>query len=422
MSFSVSKKSGNRKNKVLVAGYIGGINVGDEAIALTVAASLKEDHNCDVTIASGQPELSQKYMQYDVSFVETFYPGKLLDSKALFELIKVIKNTDILLFAGGGLLQDVHSTKLLEHGAFLCSIAKVLNKKVVAIGVGAGPIKSELGKQFANTFMRFNDVVYFRDEYSRNYIENTLHIESGTSRIALDSILLIKINKILKAKSKNKIGLCIRDWPGLPFNNISLLLKKLIDLEYKIVFIPYEKSDILLFGKLHEMFGNNIVLAKDESFESTLETIGSLHFLISMRLHANLFSALLKTPFVALAYDNKLRTVFSSIGYENNVFDLDFPFNDVFEKVINSSNTSMSNLDDLTEIQHKALDAVLNDSTVEIKKMDLHLKVTAFLFWMNRLVFKPTLVSISMKVSPFLKPIVPSIIEKKIKKMLGIDW
>jgi len=208
----------------------------------------------------------------------------------------------------------------------------------------------------------------------------------------------------------------------LPFNNISLLLKKLIDLEYKIVFIPYEKSDILLFGKLHEMFGNNIVLAKDESFESTLETIGSLHFLISMRLHANLFSALLKTPFVALAYDNKLRTVFSSIGYENNVFDLDFPFNDVFEKVINSSNTSMSNLDDLTEIQHKALDAVLNDSTVEIKKMDLHLKVATFLFWMNRLVFKPTLVSISMKVSPFLKPIVPSIIEKKIKKMLGIDW
>ena len=146
-----------KKLTVLVAGYAGGINIGDEAIIATVAKRLKKHYGFRVVIASGQPNQSKSYIGEEFEYIKADYPGNPLGFRATLSFVSAVQQCDAVFFAGGGLLQDVHSTNLLEYCSFLASIANVFNKFVFSIGLGAGPIKNELGGRFARIFYQNSD-------------------------------------------------------------------------------------------------------------------------------------------------------------------------------------------------------------------------------------------------------------------------
>ena len=89
--------------KVVISGYYGFKNFGDEAI-LSVLLDFLKKNDSDIVVFSSNPEWT--ILNYSVNSVYSF------DYKAIF---KNIKNSDILISGGGSLLQDVTSLKSLVY-------------------------------------------------------------------------------------------------------------------------------------------------------------------------------------------------------------------------------------------------------------------------------------------------------------------
>lgn len=86
--------------KVLISGYYGFGNFGDEAILKLLLDKLKD---CDVTVLSSDPR--KTFDEYGVHTVYTF---------SLDHVLKEVAYCDVLISGGGSLLQNVTSLSLIH--------------------------------------------------------------------------------------------------------------------------------------------------------------------------------------------------------------------------------------------------------------------------------------------------------------------
>ena len=105
------------QKKIVISGYYGFDNFGDEAVLYVLLEHLK-NKNCDITVFSKNPKLTAK--NYNINTTQTF---------SLPQIIKTIKNTDILISGGGSLLQDATSKKSLIYYLCILLLAKFFKKK-----------------------------------------------------------------------------------------------------------------------------------------------------------------------------------------------------------------------------------------------------------------------------------------------------
>ncbi|MDP2715862.1 polysaccharide pyruvyl transferase family protein [Rheinheimera sp.] len=406
----------------LLAGYVGGINVGDEILTSAVAAHISQKYSNHITIASGQPALSKTYIGDNYNYVEAYYPGQPLNVKGLSNLISAIRRADSVVFVGGGLLQDAHSTRLIQHCAFIASIAKVMNKPVMSFGVGAGPIKSTQGVKLSNLFLQANDVIYCRDSYSVKYIQQHLVPKPNTVKQGYDSIFLQGQHLAEKAEQKI-IGLCYRHWPGLEQSTLLRLTEQLIDNQYAVLFMPYEKSDIALYHALKQRFGDNIQLSGEQNTTATLDTIASLHGLISMRLHANLLAILAAVPCVALSYDPKLSSVLASVGCEQNVLPLSASAEDILHLLQHPPPAKDHKLLQQAIANNAGcFNDALSHSFAGKTSFSAFKKVALTAYWYNSLVLAPATRRAAVAVAPAFNKLLPGSLKAWIRRKLGFNW
>jgi polysaccharide pyruvyl transferase CsaB len=115
--------------KVLVSGYYGYGNLGDEALLQGMIAPLKAAGH-RVTVLSGDPAASERL--HGVGAVHRY--------RAL--LISLLTH-DVLISGGGGLLQDKTSARSLHYYLTVICLARALGKKVVVYGQSVGPLTSK---------------------------------------------------------------------------------------------------------------------------------------------------------------------------------------------------------------------------------------------------------------------------------------
>jgi len=127
------KKFNEKQTKVVISGYYGFDNFGDEAILGVLVKKLKE-LNADIRVLSKSP--SKTASLYDVKSTLFF---------CMLQVIFRISRCDVLVSGGGSLLQDVTSLKSLIYYLFVINIALFFNKKVVIFAQGIGPINNKFG-------------------------------------------------------------------------------------------------------------------------------------------------------------------------------------------------------------------------------------------------------------------------------------
>ena len=115
--------------KVLVSGYIGFNNFGDEAIFYALSNHLKEN-NYEVSVLCANRKL-----------VEKKYQVKTFAHKCPIHILTAILNCDILISGGGSLLQNKTSNFSLFYYLFIILLAKLFFKKVIIFSQGIEPIK-----------------------------------------------------------------------------------------------------------------------------------------------------------------------------------------------------------------------------------------------------------------------------------------
>ena len=98
--------------KVVLSGYYGFDNIGDEAVLYSIISLLKKNiPNVQITVLSNNPDKTS--ILYQVEAVNRWN---------LKKIISVIKKSDLVISGGGSLLQDVTSNKTIPYYIRYCFI------------------------------------------------------------------------------------------------------------------------------------------------------------------------------------------------------------------------------------------------------------------------------------------------------------
>ncbi|NLL81384.1 MAG: polysaccharide pyruvyl transferase CsaB, partial [Tissierellia bacterium] len=121
---------------ILMSGYYGFDNSGDDAILKAIVKDLREiDKDLDITVLSNNPKKT-----------EDMYPVKAVNRFNFRDVVFSIKKCSLFISGGGSLLQDVTSTRSLLYYLTVMSLAKIMNKKVMVYANGIGPINKKTNR------------------------------------------------------------------------------------------------------------------------------------------------------------------------------------------------------------------------------------------------------------------------------------
>lgn len=291
--------------KVLISGYYGFDNFGDELILSNIISQLKNcDENIEITVISKNPQKTNT--DYNVKSVGTF---------DLKNIIKALKKTDVLVSGGGSLLQDITSLKSLLYYLFIIFLAKFFNKKVFIYAQGIGPINNEIGKFLAPKVLRIVDKITVRDLQSQEFLKKW----NINSELTTDPAWGMAIELNEKAENLKKIvGIQLRDSFNINEQKLNLIAKALLKnfnkAEFDFLIIPLQPTDIKIsnkFSNITKEFDESINIAIKEGFSISekQQIMTSVDFIVCMRYHALLSAILFKIPALAVCYDPKVENL-----------------------------------------------------------------------------------------------------------------
>ncbi|MFQ9771301.1 MAG: polysaccharide pyruvyl transferase family protein [Oscillospiraceae bacterium] len=120
---------------ILISGYYGFDNIGDESILRTLVTSLRERiPDCSLTVLSHDPAATRE--KYGVEAVERMSP---------LAIARAVRRCDMLISGGGSLLQDVTSSKSLHYYLAIIRFRAAAGQEGVHLFAGHRPDREGRG-------------------------------------------------------------------------------------------------------------------------------------------------------------------------------------------------------------------------------------------------------------------------------------
>ena len=282
--------------KILISGYYGFNNFGDEAI---LGVLLKHLKGHDVTVLSANPEFTGK--TYNVNSINSFNTNLIMER---------IPQFDILISGGGSLLQNVTSNRSLIYYCGLIYLMASMKKDVVIFAQGIGPIKGFWGNFIAKTALKKCKYISVRDEKSLELLDKW----GIKAELVCDPIFDLNIPN---AKRTRKIGIQLRKFSTLTDDLFDEIVKQ-IGLRFcdrEIELIAFQDSEDVgisqvLLNKLKKKYPTiNAKVVSGLSNQQVIERVSEYEYFIAMRFHACLLGLKYGIKTLAISYDPKVETL-----------------------------------------------------------------------------------------------------------------
>ena len=290
--------------KILISGYYGFDNFGDEAILKVLLEKLKD---CDVTVLSANPR--KTFDTYGVHTVYTF---------SIEHVLKEIAYCDVLISGGGSLLQNVTSSKSLFFYSSIIQFAQLMKKQVVIFAQGIGPINGWWQNHYVKGILKKADFVSVRDEKSLELMKKW----KVKAKLVCDPIYGLEVENIEKT---HKIGIQLRKFDTLTdelFDKIVEQVKsRYYSREIELISLQDEMDagiSQVFINKLKHVDPNiNVKLVTELDHDGVIKHIAELDCLIGMRFHACLVALKYGVKTLPIAYDPKVEMLArdAGIGY-----------------------------------------------------------------------------------------------------------
>jgi len=316
-----ARKTG-RRDGVLVCGAYGKGNAGDDAILEAIVRELRQlDPDLPVWVLSRKPKDTRRI--YRVNSIYTF---------AFLRFLWRMRKTRLYINGGGSLMQDVTSHRSLWFYLFTISAAKVLGNKVLMYGCGIGPIHDKANRRrAARVLQKRVDAITLRDTHSKAELEDMgvtapRIIQSADPTVILPAAPDEVIDGVLESHGLDPhgryIGFTLRPWPG--FDEKAHIFGQAADYVWEKygltpVFLPIERRlDVEAARKAaaHIKSAPYTILPDTGSSDHTIGLFARMQVVLSMRLHALVFSAGQGVPLVGVVYDPKISSFLSYIGQD----------------------------------------------------------------------------------------------------------
>ena len=330
------------KNKILISGWYGFGNLGDEVILTAIASRLSSNiPNAAITCLSFNPEFTKRYQ--GINAVWQLPAGlrawiKSLLTLRLFATLKALLNCDLLILGGGGFLSDwqPEAPWIWLRQAL---IAKLFGKRVMLYGIGAGPFLSKKGKRITSFIINHCIcAVTVRDESSFNQLIQC-GVRTSLIKITADPAIAFPIQSIKKEAivPPLRVGFCIAPifhsdifWPGMRdkydryINELRAAISILTAQGFKISFIPMQQdADISALTDIQQDLDLKIdVLPSSGNMQQDVSSLSKVDILVAMRLHAAILGSLQGVPVVGIIYHHKVHDFLERIGLKRFASEL----------------------------------------------------------------------------------------------------
>ena len=312
------QKEHSKENDVVISGYYGFKNSGDDAILMAIVNNLRAlKPNIRISVLSMNPKETRRI--YGVDSINRFN---------FFAIYKLLKNSKLFINGGGSLLQDITSTRSLMYYLGTIRLALKLNKKVMIYANGIGPIHKKKNEKAVRDVVNQVDLITLREEASFHEIKR-LKIDKPPVLVTADPALTlqpvdeIRIQEIFRQEGiptgKPIVCVSIRSWKKK--SQYSEVIAKMCDYIIEkygadILFIPmhFPRDIWMIHSIVLKMKEKPYVLKGKYSVDELLGVIKKCDLMIGMRLHALIYAATLGVPMIGLAYEAKVQAFLNYIG------------------------------------------------------------------------------------------------------------
>lgn len=309
-------------SRVVMSGYYGFNNAGDESILYSIIETLRKiDPDLEITVLSHDPEKTAK--RYHVQAVNRW---------RILEIIKALRKSDLLLSGGGSLLQDVSSANSPLYYLGIMLLSLLMGKPYMIYAQGIGPLNISRNRKLTAWLANHARTITVRDEGSKKELESY-----GVKKpivVTADPVLglkgedisrelgqkILERNNVKVEEEERLLGVFIRSWQGNDFLPELAQACDILSKEgWKIVFVPMHfPEDIVVAKETAKLMTEEAVVLKEKySPQGIISLIKHFKLLIGMRLHSLIGGAVAGVPVVGLSYDPKVDRFLEQIGHQS---------------------------------------------------------------------------------------------------------
>ncbi len=311
---------------ILLLGYYGFKNSGDDALLLSIIQQLKKT----------DPSLSLGVLSYNPEETKSQFGIDAVNRNNIFAVLKAIISSKMLLVGGGTLIQDSTSTKSLIYYLAVIKLSQIFNKKVMLYANGIGPIKNE-NKKITKKVLNKVDIITLREEMSVDELEK-IGVDKPKIYVTADSVFGIDYDKKTFTKKQYQL-VSVRNNKML-CDNFCFDVAKICDEMYEkyeisTVFIPFQKkNDTQITEKIRALMKSESEVFDTEcDFSELMALMENARLCIGMRLHSLIYSVISRVPCVGLVYDQKVKAFMDYIGQQNYIDAHNFKGEELLEMV-----------------------------------------------------------------------------------------
>ncbi len=333
------------RRSVLIAGYYGHRNLGDEAILRVMVEELRRGTpQLDITVVSSSPAETQA--AHHVHAVR---------ERDLPAILDAARACDLIIVGGGGLFheyQGVQEETLLSrwhwgltYYAAFPILATLLHKRLLIAAAGVGPLQSDAGRRYTRLVFDRADAATVRDVDSRDLLAG-FGVDSARVEVTADRAWMLhvpdraeglaRLARLGMRHGSRVVAVALRHWaPGGGADwhrEVAAALDALVESRFAVpLFLTFQSEedgaprDLAIAQRIRALMRHGagaVVAPPDLAPEEVQSLIAGADLMLAMRMHAVILAGNAALPTVALAYDPKVVTAMKQVGQGARAIDL----------------------------------------------------------------------------------------------------
>lgn len=300
-----------RRRRILMSGYYGFANAGDDAILQSIRDNLTAaDPAVEITVLSKQPQQTSR--RYGVRAVHRFdLPG----------VWRAVRRCDVLLSGGGSLLQDRTSTRSLLYYLCVMRLASLMGKPVMLYANGIGPLLRPANRRRVCRAVERTELVTLRDHSSEQELRR-IGVRRADLHVTADPVFTMDWRgeqaEGLLASAGLEAGqpfavVSVRDWPEIgqfpqKLAGVCGHLYRRYGLVSVFVLMQTQRDRAVSEQIRASMQTPSVLLDSALTPAQMMAVIAKSRLCLAMRLHTLIFAARVCVPTVGLVYDPKVES------------------------------------------------------------------------------------------------------------------
>lgn len=307
------------KKDVVISGYYGFKNNGDDALLQAIIKDLKQKMpEIAISVLSLRPKETKRI--YNVDAVNRFNP---------FAILKIMKGAKLLISGGGSLIQDATSTQSLLYYVFIIKMAIKKGLKTMLYANGIGPVTNSFNRKLVSNVLNKMDLITLRENTSLKELKS-LGVDKPKIKVTADPTFTIEaasksevatlLAEIGVKSSEQLCAISIRHWKNSAPDFESNIAKCADYIYEKLGLTPIFLSmqypvDLRISKRVCDKTkGKYYLMNKNLTGAQMMGIIRECKMTIGMRLHTLIYSVAAGVPSVGIVYDPKIIGFMDYVG------------------------------------------------------------------------------------------------------------